>query len=114
MREREQADKIDWAQFLGVGHCVFHFQPRTAAARGCMVGQIHDDVVGGAGRESGVRAGGGVFRVRVSGLDGGVQLVGDGDIQARVRLEGVFVARSEAGGGGPVWAGEVVDVLVYN
>lgn len=73
-----------------------------------MVGQIHNDIVGGAGRESGIRAGGGVFRVRVSGLDGRVQLVGDGGVQARVRLEGVFVARSEARGGGPIWAGKMV------
>ena len=52
-----------------------------------MVGQVHNDVERGTGFRTRVRAGCGVLRLRLSRVDGRIQMVGNRNLQAWMRLE---------------------------
>ena len=87
--------KLDTArhrpQFLRLGTRLLPFQFAPTPARSGVVGEIHDDAVGGAGFGASVRGFGGVLLLFVSGLGlaGQFAVVGYEGVQGGLRLEGV-------------------------
>lgn len=88
-------------QLFNLGAGVFRVQLCDPTTKDGVVGEVCDDPLGSLGLGIGVCGGGCVLCGNLSGLDGRVQVVGDGDLQTGVRLDCMPV--SPAGAWAEVW-----------